>query len=239
METIKINKGNTLLVAHRGLCSFEKENTMASFIAAGNHSYYGIECDIHPTLDGKLVIIHDSDTKRVSGISKIVENTLYEDLNRINLYDIECKNNYDYLKIPLFSDYLDCCIRYNKKCIIEFKEIFTKENIIKTIEMVKDKNYLDNCIFISFYDTNLLLARQLYKEINCQWLVSAFSKENLENCRKNKFDIDIEYHSLTKEIISLLHENNIKVNAWTVNDKFDGEKLVEYGIDYITTNCLE
>ena len=41
MNTIKIQKNLTKIVAHRGLSGIETENTNAAFIAAGNRSYYG------------------------------------------------------------------------------------------------------------------------------------------------------------------------------------------------------
>ena len=46
METIKVPFKNVKMVAHRGLSGLEKENSLAAFIAAGNRSYFGIECDI-------------------------------------------------------------------------------------------------------------------------------------------------------------------------------------------------
>ena len=80
METLKLEKRNTLMIAHRGLSGFERENTLAAFVAAGNHSYLGCECDIHPTIDKKYVVIHDSNTERVSGVTKIVEESTYEEI---------------------------------------------------------------------------------------------------------------------------------------------------------------
>ena len=62
MDTIKIDKNNVKLIAHRGVSGIERENTAAAFVAAGNRSYYGIETDVHVTKDGKFVIIHDDDT---------------------------------------------------------------------------------------------------------------------------------------------------------------------------------
>ena len=35
MNTVKIEKGNTLMVAHRGLSGIERENTGSAFVAAG------------------------------------------------------------------------------------------------------------------------------------------------------------------------------------------------------------
>ncbi len=49
MDTIKIEKKNTLMVAHRGVSGLEKENTLAAFVAADNRSYYGVETDVHRT----------------------------------------------------------------------------------------------------------------------------------------------------------------------------------------------
>ena len=59
MNTIAFNKGNTLMVAHRGVSGLEMENSIAAFVAAGNRSYYGIETDVHVTKDEQIVVFHD------------------------------------------------------------------------------------------------------------------------------------------------------------------------------------
>ena len=40
MNTIKIDKGQVKMIAHRGLSGLEKENTCAAFVAAGNRESY-------------------------------------------------------------------------------------------------------------------------------------------------------------------------------------------------------
>lgn len=65
MDTIKIDKNNVKLIAHRGVSGIERENTAAAFVAAGNRSYYGIETDVHVTKDGK--IRHYSRRRHASG----------------------------------------------------------------------------------------------------------------------------------------------------------------------------
>ena len=67
MDTVKFDKKSTLVVAHRGLSGIEPENTNASFIAAGNRSYYGIETDIQFTGDNKIICFHDKTAKRLIG----------------------------------------------------------------------------------------------------------------------------------------------------------------------------
>ena len=105
MNTIKINVQNKKIVAHRGASRLEKENTLAAFIAAGNRSYYGIECDIHRTADGRYVVIHDETTKRVAGDSVDVENSSFHLVRSVVLDDIDGTKRKD-LFPPTLEEYL-------------------------------------------------------------------------------------------------------------------------------------
>ena len=239
METLRINKNNTLMIAHRGLSGFEKENTMAAFICAGNHSYYGIECDIHPTTDGKFVVVHDSNLERVSGTDMIVENESYDKIKEVMLYGVNDTINHVHLRVPLLEEYLECCKKYNKVCVIEFKFLFSEENIKKVIDIIESYDYLDNCVFISFIFENLVCLKNINPNFKLQYLMSSWDEEKINNCIKYQMDLDILYTEVTKERVKFMHDNNLKVNVWTVNTIESGESLVEAGVDFITTNILE
>lgn len=239
METIKINKQNTKMIAHRGLSGLEKENSMAAFICAGCHSYYGIECDIHPTKDNFFVVIHDSNTERVSGKNLIVEESTYDEIKDITLYGVNSSINYNHLRIPLLEEYIECCKKYNKICVIEFKFLFKEADIQKVINIIKSYDYLENCVFISFIIENLIVLKNINENFKIQYLTSTWDEEKINKCLEYKFDLDILYTELTKERIDFIHQNNLKVNVWTVNSKEAGEQLVNDGVDYITTNILE
>ena len=88
VDTIKINKGNARMIAHRGLSAIETENTTAAFIAAANRSYYGIETDIRRTADGKFVCLHDDNTRRVAGKNRVATKNTYADLSKVRFKDI-------------------------------------------------------------------------------------------------------------------------------------------------------
>ena len=91
MDTIKINKGNALMVAHRGVSKLEKENSMPAFVAAGNRSYFGVETDVHRTADGKYVVIHDGNTGRVAPLDIEIEKSTYDTIRGVMLNDIDGK----------------------------------------------------------------------------------------------------------------------------------------------------
>jgi len=233
-----IEKKNTLMIAHRGMSGLEKENTAASFIVAGAHNYFGIECDIHKTIDNIYVVIHDDNTSRVSPLNLMIKDSTYEILRDIMLYD----NNgiqRSHLRIPTLDEYLDICIRYQKACVIELKDFFTVSEIKEIINIIERKNYLEHCIFISFIVNNLLFLRELNSKFSMQLLANEVTNDMLNLCCKYRFDVDINYKGISNELIKKLHFHNIKVNAWTVDDPSIATLLINWGVDYITTNILE
>ena len=239
MNTIKIEKGNTLIVAHRGLSGIEAENTNAAFVAAGNRSYYGIETDIRRTADGRFVINHDGDLKRIGGADIAVETNEMAVLQGIVLLDKDGTKDRVDLRPCTLENYIAICKKYEKHCVLELKSEFTDEETERFIDIIKSYDYTDNVTFISFVYEDLVKVRKVLPDCSAQFLFKEFTDEIMENVIRDRFDVDVKYKSLTKEIIDELHEKGIKVNCWTVDDKEIAETLVLWGVDFITTNILE
>ena len=239
MNTIKFNSGKTKVVAHRGLSGIEKENTNVAFIAAGNRRYYGIETDVHRTLDGKFVCFHDDTTGRVCIDNMVIEETTFDTLRKLLLTDRDGIKGREDLKIPTLKEYIATCKRYEKIAVLELKNEFEKEDIARICDEINELEYLNNVIFISFAFNNLVKLREIYPEQKVQYLVDDYSDELPSILKEHSFDLDIHYKALTKERIELLHSFGIEVNCWTCDDKDSGEELASWNIDYITSNILE
>lgn len=242
MNTKKFNSLNTRVIAHRGLSGIERENTCPAFIAAGNRSYFGIETDVHVTKDGQFVIIHDETTERVSlGKYNInVEESDYSAIKDMVLPDLDSSFNRQDIKIPLLSEYIKICKKYNKICVLEVKNPFTQENIIRLVDEIQTLDYLESVIFISFDFNNCLMLRKLLPNNKIQWLTSEeITPEVIDRLVNNKLDLDAHYQRLNANLIKELHSKFIEVNAWTCDNKDEAEALAQAGIDFITTNILE
>ncbi len=238
MDSIKMNAADTRMVAHRGLSGIEPENTLASFIAAGNRSYYGIETDVHRTADGKFVVVHDDDTLRVSGENLPVEGTDFDTLRALALKTESGETRVD-LHIPTLKEYIATCRRYDKVAVLELKNEFSAEDIKKICDEINDLDYLPNVIFISFSFINLVYIRELYPTQTVQFLTNTYAEDLLQILQVHKFDVDILYTELNPERIRAFHDHGIKVNCWTCDDKEFGEMLAGAGIDFISSNILE
>lgn len=239
MNTITFEKKSTRVVAHRGLSGIETENTNAAFVAAGNHSYYGIETDIHRTADGRFVVCHDDDLKRVAGEAILVESSNLSELLNVVLFDKDGTKNREDLRPSVLENYISICKKYEKHCVLELKSDFTDEEIAEIINIIKDLEYLENVTFISFVYSNVEKIRKIVPNQSVQFLFSKFSDEIMAKLIEARIDIDVHYKALTKELVDLLHENGLKINCWTVDDKEKAEELSAWGVDYITTNILE
>ena len=124
MNTIKFDKKNTKVIAHRGLSGIEVENTCSAFVAAGNRSYYGVETDIHRTADGHFVVRHDDNLKRIAGEEIYLERVSHKTLQSVVLYDTDGTKDRVDLRPCTPKNYLSIIKKYENhafakcKCVI-------------------------------------------------------------------------------------------------------------------------
>lgn len=244
MDTVKFSKGNVKTVAHRGVSGLETENTLAAFIAAGNRSHYGVECDIHVTSDGKIIVIHDEKTGRVALTDINVEKSTFDEVRSVKLRNMykggpESLETRGDLIIPTLKEYVSVCKKYGKKCVIELKNRFEAKYITQVIDEINELDYLDGVIFISFSFENMVDLRRLLPNQPLQFLVGQFTEGLVKKLDEYSLDLDIYYESLDKEKVDLVHSHGHLINCWTVDSKEKAEELVDMGVDFITSNILE
>lgn len=237
-ETIKIsNKGKVKLVAHRGLSGVLTENTVGAFALAANKNYYGIETDLHLTLDGRFILYHDDSTKRLSNKDLILEETNYAELKAIKLTPKEASEGEIYM--PDLSEYINICKNSGKAAVLEIKNAMSKEALLRLCKEIKALGYFKNTIFISFHFSNLRLIRKIEKTAKIQFLINRNVPLIWALLKIYKMDVDIYYPLLTKKQVRNFHKRGIKVNCWTCDDPHKAQELIAWGVDYITTNILE
>lgn len=237
-NTVKFNKGRLLTVAHRGVSGLETENTCAAFIAAGNRTYYGIETDVYRTADGGFILNHDGNLKRIAGEDIAVEQVSFDVLRAAVLYDKDGVKRGD-LHLASVEEYIRICKKYGKVAVLELKSAFTDDEIARLCAIIESLDYLNGVTFISFNLENLIKVRALYPKQTCQFLTGDVSDGMIAKLTELGMDIDVHYPALTKERVDAFHAAGIKINCWTVDNVADGERLADWGVDYVTSNILE
>ena len=241
MDTIKIKKRNVKMIAHRGVSGLETENTCAAFISACNRSYWGIETDLYRTSDGRFVVFHDKTTMRLAGSDYNIEQTGYEKLKNLVLKDIDGSFIRTDLRIALLEEYISICKKYDKKCILEFKSSFGKKEMEEIFGIIESFHFSENVIPIGSLN-DMILLRELRPGQPAQYLCRDLEKklhETADILAKNRLELDIDFRYLTSKMLNCLHAKGVQINVWTCNDPAEAEKLIDMGVDYITSDILE
>lgn len=237
-DSIRIDSGNVLMIAHRGLSGLERENTNAAFVAAGMRSYFGIETDIHRTSDGQFVVFHDDTTARLTEMDWVAEEHTLAELQTLTLKDMDGRPRSD-LTLPTLDEYIRICKKYGKVSVLELKNHMEPEDIQKIIGIIRAEDHLEQTIFISFDLPNMLCIRKKLPNQAAQFLTSKITEDLLDILIVNDLDLDIYHRALTPEFTAHVHEAGHKVNVWTVDDPADARRMIEMGVDFITSNILE
>ena len=233
------DKGGVKMIAHRGLSGIVLENSLPAFELAGQKSYYGIETDVHVTKDGKYIIFHDDDLKRIVGLDMVIEETDYATLRALRFKDTYGDSDREDMFLPSLDEYLETCKKYDKQAILELKNKMQPQDVLGIAKTVKNSGWFDRTTFISFSSENLVELRKIYPTADAQYLLENMSEREFQFVVENRLDVDMYWPSVTKKQVERLHKEGLKVNCWTVDDKEGAKRMIDCGVDFITTNILE
>ena len=232
----------TKIWAHRGASAYAPENSLESFALAIEMGAQGIELDIYETSDGRLVIHHDNNIKRMSGVDAKISETDFTTLRSYNFAG-EYGEKYDFVKIPEFCEVLELFKPTDMTINVEMKE--GSDNYIRAItSLVREYGMEEQVIYSSFDHFKL----KKIKEINPRAYVGALYSFNMacpwEYAKAAGFDaLHPSYDQLYKfkqefgiDYIAEAHALGIEVNPWTANKPVIIANLVEWGSDHIITD---
>lgn len=237
----EISNENTIMIAHRGFRAAAPENTLPAFEEAGEAGYTGAECDVYRTEDGVWVVQHDPITYRMMDCTKFIEKNTYEELLNYSTDNGTNIDDYSNLKICSLDEYLECCKKYNMVAVIELKGKKNTEHYDEIVSAVS--KYGCDVMYISFHEENLLTMRKL-TDAPMMFLSKYVDDEAIENA-KSIGNCGIDFNGEKKRNfkkdgarLKKAQDEGITLAAWTIDDLETMEKLLDYGVDIITTDCI-
>ena len=111
-----------------------------------------------------------------------------------------------------------------------------------TIEKLKEHDLLDpeRVMFISFSLHMCEVLAEKLPEFTVQFLGSSRNPNKLARRGINGVDFHHDVFTIHKGWYKQARRNNMSVNAWTVNKEKDMQKMIQMGVDMLTTdNPLE
>ncbi|MDH4214877.1 MAG: glycerophosphodiester phosphodiesterase family protein [Candidatus Thorarchaeota archaeon] len=214
-----------IIIGHRGAAGLAPENTLLSFHTALNLGVPMIELDIHETLDGHLVCIHDGSVDRTTnGVGNVAELTLQE----LRLFDAGMGE-----KIPLLHEVLDMA-RNRMKVNIELKTIGVEKSMI---DLVVSRKMINDVMVSSFFHATLLTTKEINSGISTAVLFDKPKSDLVSYTIELGSDaINPRFSFVSNVIIEDAHRNHLKIYPWTVNDRSQMLELLTMGVDGIITD---
>lgn len=228
------------MIAHRGYHNIEEgipENSMKAFKRAVENNLI-IELDVHVLKDGEVVVFHDANLKRMTGIDKKIKDFNYNDIKEIKLQGTN-------EKIPLLKDVLNM-VNGRVPIIIELKYDVKcgrlEEEVIKII-----KNYNGEYAVKSFNPLSVNYFRKKFPEAIRGQLSSDFKTDKMSKIKKlilskmvfnfiTKPDfISFDIRALPNKKVQKIRKNKL-ILGWTIKNENDLEKAKKYCDNYICEN---
>lgn len=228
------------IIAHRGASFDSPENTVAAIKLAWEQKADGSEFDIFLTKDGKLAVIHDANTKRTAGQEFEVSKTPWNELRKLEVGSWKSAQ-YAGEKIPSLAEML-AQVPQGKKVFVEVK--CGPEAVPEMLKVIADsKLNPEQTPVISFKSDVIAAVKKARPEIPAYWLVGLGKKaptveEVIAKAREIKADgLDLSATDvLTKEYAAAIKKEGFKLYVYTVNDVNVAKRMVDIGVDGITTD---
>ena len=241
-----------LVIAHRGYSQFAPENTLSSFKMAMAAGADMVELDYYPTLDGKLIVIHDHYLDRTTdATNRWAEQKInVETKTATELQSLDAGSWFDRkyagTRIPLLAEALDT-IQAGSVTLIERKAGAPAD----CLKLLREKGLINRVIVQSF-DWEYLRAFHEQepdqvlgalgpparladgkqapkdpKELTAAWL---------DELQKTGAQVAVWSDKVSAEAVRLAHQRGLKVWVYTINDPDLAKSLLDMGVDGLITN---
>jgi glycerophosphoryl diester phosphodiesterase len=237
-----ISLTNVAVIAHRGGSKLRPENTAAAFAHAVSLGVDALECDVHLSRDGEVIVIHDATLERTTNARGPVSALTADELSRV---DASAKfapppgAPAERVEggVPRLADLL---ARHSLPFVIEIKgdDVATAE---RAVAVLQESRALDRVVIGGFSHVVLETVRRLAPDLP----TSASSLEARAAVRRALFRMapkrtgfelfQVPYRLRGKRMfgrafVAAAQRAGVPVQAWIVDDPDDMRRLVEWGV---------
>jgi glycerophosphoryl diester phosphodiesterase len=234
------------LIAHRGESADAPENTLAAFRLAWERGVKAIELDVHLTKDGTLILCHDADTRRTTGVKKSIVETSLDELRTLDAGSWK-DERWAGEKLPTLDEAL-ATIPEAGCCFIEVK--VGPEAVPALVEAVRASGKRpEQLVIISFKAPVIAEAKRQLPELKAYYLaefkpdkqsgeLKPTIDELIETAKSINADgLDLSFKGpIDAEFVNQVKAAGLKMYVWTVDDPETAQRMASAGVDGITTN---
>lgn len=221
------------ITAHRGNSLMAPENTLPALEQAIEAHADAAEIDIQQTKDGILVLMHDRNLRRTTGINKEVASLPIEEIKKLDA-GAWFGSDFIHTPIPTLEEAMQLCrgrIRLN----IEVKPYRRSQGLEEAlVSLIEQSDFEHHCLVSSTDYKVLKRVKDLNPNIKTGLILTALYGDYYGTEFIDYYSIRSPY--ITKSIVDSAHRLGKEVHAWTVNKITELERMKSLGVDSIITD---
>ncbi len=211
-------------IAHRGASAYEPENTIRSFRRAIELGADMIELDVRRSLDGHLVVIHDSKVDRTTNGKGLVGLKSLAEIKELDAGEGEA--------VPTLEEVFETGAG-RTRFVIELKEDGLENQVI---EAIREYTEPEEVFVVSSKAQRLKAVKELDSGVKTGLILFA-SVDALRNARACGADAVAPFRwFVTKGLAVRAREYGIYLFTWTVDERENAVKMKDMGVSGIVTN---
>ena len=236
---------NIVCIAHRGASGdgHAPENTLAAFQKAIEMGVDGVECDVHCTKDGSVVVIHDHTLNRTTDTKGVVEEMTLREVKKADAgswFDPRFAGE----RVPTLRELLELT-KGKVITVIEIKSENIADKVVKEIESARAESEV---VIISFHASALRDAQEINPRIPRGLLIGGRKAIRKpagildlihQAAEAGASVLDLSSKIITPPLVEESHRRGMGVWAWTVDDEVEMKRLAEMYVDGITSKYPE
>ena len=225
-----INSDETEVLAHRGFIQGGVENTLPALQAAAKAGADRVEFDVMETKDGKFVVMHDTNLRRLAGRNLNVKDLTQEELTKttVRAGGMEAK-------IPTLEEWIQLSIHLNLPQLLEIKlHGGETPDLVPRLLAVLDR------AGVTEHYTYHTLSREVVEELKRlrpQLVVGFIVPINFGGVPEVNADfLVIEQQSYSSRFVRQAWADGYDVIVWTVDDEQQMRNYMDAAVDGIITD---
>ncbi|MDP8246119.1 MAG: glycerophosphodiester phosphodiesterase family protein [Candidatus Hinthialibacter antarcticus] len=229
----------TNIIAHRGNSSVAPENTLASVRAAVNLTPQPayIEIDLHRSSDGVLVVSHDEDTLRTTGVAGMIREQKFSVLRKLDAgYSKQFGDKFKGERLPRLEEVLDLVKDTPIGIMIESKQLLLEDDVVA---LLNKRGEIEKHVFASFDELSVFRAKELAPKLRTLFLAGELSQGSLLRGKDVKADIMGVSSKTSETMIRQARQKGFQVWVWTVDDEKDMKNFFQVPVDGLISNRPE
>ncbi|AQU78567.1 MULTISPECIES: glycerophosphodiester phosphodiesterase [Planococcus] len=253
----EFNSNRFLSIAHRGASGHAPEHTLAAYkLGEGMQADY-IEVDLQMTKDGVLIAMHDEKVNRTTDGSGYVKDMTLAEIKKLDAgswfnraYPEKAQPEFEGLQVSTLEEVIETFGK-GSRYYIETKAPSVYPGMEQELVRILEKHKLtgqnaqsSKVLVQSFSQESLLTMHDLKPEIPLVQLISyskpaVISDLELEHIKEYAIGVGMSHTKIDRSYVEQVRHHGLLIHPYTVNERADMERLIDWGVTGIFTNYPE